>query len=460
MTIDGNTLIAWGFKPGRWFNDAINDGNALLKQGWSEEAVREIIAERQPAEIQPRTNALPFNVFLDPETDDEAENLAGVVQHMDVLMRVPVVTAGAVMPDACPSGVASKGIHPGMHSADICCSMAVSVFRRDMDPSSVLDIAMKTTHFGYGRRSEGEKNTALTALLGEFATNRFLKDLEPQALGHFMTQGDGNHFFYVGHFNKTGRLAIVTHHGSRALGAELYKRGMAAAKKHTAINAPQVPAHNAWLDPDTQEGEEYWKALQIVRRWTRLNHFAIHDAMQQRMGNTVVDRFWNEHNFVFRRDDGLFYHAKGATPSFDGFGNDDSGFTLVPLNMAQPILVTRHTDKKDALGFAPHGAGRNLSRTKHIRRLQEEFKADSRGLSPNNVQAIFERETAGIDARSFSGKHDVSEMPSAYKNAAQVKRQIERHGLAEIVDEILPSGCIMAGELDQPWRNKKEKPRG
>jgi len=101
MTIDGNTLIAWGFKPGRWFNDAINDGNALLKQGWSEEAVREIIAERQPAEIQPRTNALPFNVFLDPETDDEAENLAGVVQHMDVLMRVPVVTAGAVMPDAC-----------------------------------------------------------------------------------------------------------------------------------------------------------------------------------------------------------------------------------------------------------------------------------------------------------------------------------------------------------------------
>ena len=27
------------------------------------------------------------------------------------------------------------------------------------------------------------------------------------------------------------------------------------------------------------------------------------------------ERFWNEHNFVFRKSDGLFYHAKGATPT-------------------------------------------------------------------------------------------------------------------------------------------------
>lgn len=31
------------------------------------------------------------------------------------------------------------------------------------------------------------------------------------------------------------------------------------------------------------------------------------------------DRFWNEHNFVFRRSDGLFYHGKGATPAFDNW---------------------------------------------------------------------------------------------------------------------------------------------
>ena len=30
----------------------------------------------------------------------------------------------------------------------------------------------------------------------------------------------------------------------------------------------------------------------------------------------VEERFWNEHNFVFRKSNGLFYHAKGATRAF------------------------------------------------------------------------------------------------------------------------------------------------
>ncbi|MDT9702579.1 hypothetical protein, partial [Streptomyces sp. P17] len=74
---------------------------------------------------------------------------------MDELMRTPTIVRGAVMPDACPSGsapgtipvggvVATRdAIHPGFHSADICCSMAVSFFEDDMNPSALLDIAMK-----------------------------------------------------------------------------------------------------------------------------------------------------------------------------------------------------------------------------------------------------------------------------------------------------------------------------
>jgi hypothetical protein len=35
-----------------------------------------------------------------------------------------------------------------------------------------------------------------------------------------------------------------------------------------------------------------------------------------------------------------------------------------------------------------------------------------------------------------------------------VRRQIAQYGLAEIVDEIVPLGCIMAGEWQRnaPWR--------
>jgi RNA-splicing ligase RtcB len=67
-----------------------------------------------------------------------------------------------------------------------------------------------------------------------------------------------------------------------------------------------------------------------------------------------------------------------------------------------------------------------------------------------------ERETKGLDARFFSGEPDVSELPGAYKNAANVRAQIAHYGLAEIVDEVIPYGCIMAGNAQHaPGRRKR-----
>ncbi|CAH1649884.1 Protein RtcB [Chelatococcus asaccharovorans] len=390
-----------------------------------------------------------YGVFLDAETDAERSNAAAVVAHMDALMRVPTIVSGAVMPDACPSGmqegtipvggaVACKdAIHPGFHSADICCSVAMTLFKRGDDPKAVLDAMQAVTHFGPGGRKD------MLQLPREFAAafdNPFLKGLENMALGHFGSQGDGNHFAYVGRLASTGQVALVTHHGSRGFGAQLYKRGMAVARKHTAIHAPKVPGHNAWIKASSADGEAYWSALQWVRRWTKASHFALHDLVAKRIGNAVADRFWNEHNFVFQRSDGLFYHGKGATPSWAGFSEDDDGRTLIPLNMAEPILIVSHRDRKDALGFAPHGAGRNMGRKAFLR---------------DNAPKI----PAGIDARFYCGVPDLSELPAAYKNAASVRAQIEKYRLADVSDVIEPYGCIMAGDWEQeaPWRNREAK---
>ncbi len=64
--------------------------------------------------------------------------------------------------------------------------------------------------------------------------------------------------------------------------------------------------------------------------------------------------------------------------------------------------------------------------------------------------------TEGIDARWFSKVPDLSETPVAYKNAADVKHQIADFGLAEVIGEIRPLGCVMAGHIDQPWRSRKD----
>jgi hypothetical protein len=153
----------------------------------------------------------------------------------------------------------------------------------------------------------------------------------------------------------------------------------------------------------------------------------------------VHDHFWNEHNFVWQKSDGLFYHGKGATPAFPNFAADTNGLTLIPMNMAEPILIARGLNAVNGLGFAPHGAGRNMSRTAFKRTLPETDQHRAAGLPD------------WLDARWFSGTPDTSEMPGGYKNAESVRRQIARFGLAEIVDEVLPFGCIMAGEID--WRN-------
>ncbi len=67
------------------------------------------------------------------------------------------------------------------------------------------------------------------------------------------------------------------------------------------------------------------------------------------------------------------------------------------------------------------------------------------------------RHNKGLDVRFFSGHIDISELPSAYKNADNVKAQMKTFNLVEVVDEIMPYGSIMAGDwkIDAPWKKRK-----
>jgi tRNA-splicing ligase RtcB len=450
--ITGKDLIDAGAKPGKWFKEAIDCANRLIAEGSPvDKVIPAIIAEFQPAPYIPlRDTHRDFHLNIRAENADEGVNFSAVYETMKAVMRTPVVTAGAIMPDACPAGplgtipvggvVASKGIHPGMHSADICCSMAITVFN-DVAPAALLDAVHQVTHFGPGGRKK--PFGGVVDLLD--LDNPFLRDAKLLSPTHFGTQGDGNHFAYVGTMKSSGQTALVTHHGSRGPGAAVYKAGMRVAERYRQLFSPETLKHNAWIPADTRDGDQYWEALQAIRAWTKESHFAIHDLAREVLAARISDRFWNEHNFVFRKSDGLFYHAKGATPAFPGWADDATDLTIIPLNMAEPILIVRGRNADHGLGFSPHGAGRNFSRTKHKRLMEGRTDAD-----------IFAEETNGIDARFFTGIPDISELPSAYKNAAAVRAQIDEFGLADVVDEVIPYGCIMAGDWEKnaPWRKK------
>jgi RNA-splicing ligase RtcB len=289
-------------------------------------------------------------------------------------------------------------------------------------------------------------------------------------------QGDGNHFAYIGKIKVTQKFldalfsngyekecglfqnflykdlyVLVTHHGSRALGAKLYKRGVKAAEKHTKKVAANVPKSAAWIDYDTPEGKEYWEALQYIGEWTRGNHQAIHRRFASKVKANVVHDFGNEHNFVWKRGNS-FYHGKGATPAWRD-EQDRRLLGIIPLNMGREILLVLGNDNDKYLSFAPHGAGRNKSRTATMR----DYLGQGGLPDEAKVKKAIDEQTKGLEVRWYCGRPDLTETPLAYKDATKVKSEIEEFELAEVIGEIQPLGCIMAGDEPKPWLDKKKK---
>ncbi|WP_397364068.1 RtcB family protein [Olleya sp. R77988] len=454
--ITGNHLLELGFRQGKWMKDAI----AYINENQlNEKAMTNYLEQfKSPDPIALHVKPVDFSINIKAENDLEKDNVFKVVNSMQTLMKTPTLVDGAIMPDACPTGpdgtipvggvaVAKNAIHPGMHSADICCSVMLTDFGK-ADPKTILDAAHASTHFGPGGRDRDNQFRFPDELLEAFESNFFLKDKQMIQIArtHLGTQGDGNHFLFVGKSKKTGNTMMVTHHGSRGPGARLYTKGMKIAERFRRDLSPETKKQNAWIPFKTEEGQAYWDALQIIRDWTKKNHEVLHDVVAETLNINIESRYWNEHNFVFKDGD-LFYHAKGATPLDAKFMPDITGPRLIPLNMSEPVLIVEGNTTKTNLGFAPHGAGRNVSRTQH------------RKSKTGTTMQIFKEETRGLDVRFFSKEIDITELPSAYKNAKAVRTQMDEFGLGTVIDEVLPYGCIMAGDWQKnaPWKIKREK---
>jgi RNA-splicing ligase RtcB len=455
ITFTGKDLIDLGFRQGAWFREAIDFVNENQLEG--EVLMNYLEQFKLPEPIPVYENPIDFVQNIKAENELEEINVNDVVESMKVLMRTPTLINGAIMPDACPTGpagtipvggvvAAKNAIHPDMHSADICCSVMLTDFGKT-DPKEVLDAAHSITHFGGGGRSRENQFRFPDEMLALFQSNYLLNDEKTisVARSHLGTQGDGNHFLFVGKSKKTGNTMMVTHHGSRGVGANLFRKGMHLAEMFRRNLSPETLRQNAWIPFETKEGQMYWEALQIIRSWTKLNHEVLHDATLEKMGIEKENRYWNEHNFVFKDGD-IFYHAKGATPLDAKFMPDITGPRLIPLNMSEPVLIVEGNTTATNLGFAPHGAGRNTSRSQHRKSKGEK-----------TIQEVFEEETKGLDIRFFSNEIDITELPSAYKNADSVRNQMEEFGLGTVIDEVLPYGCIMAGnwEINAPWKKRR-----
>jgi tRNA-splicing ligase RtcB len=232
----------------------------------------------------------------------------------------------------------------------------------------------------------------------------------------------------------------------------VYRRGLDAAVRYTNEVGEKIPKSGAWLDLATPEGAQYWEALEYVSQWTSANHEVIHTKFLQAIGSQFITRISNHHNAVWRHHNRI-YHGKGATPGWqDEQGRPRLG--IIPLNMGREILLVEGLDNRQFLSFAPHGAGRNRSRTS----VKREFIDPKTGKEDHAaIREAIRRYTPDILVEWASGSPDISESPLGYKAAGKVKQEIADFGLARIIGEIFPRSCIMAGEIDPPWKKARKK---
>jgi tRNA-splicing ligase RtcB (3'-phosphate/5'-hydroxy nucleic acid ligase) len=364
------------------------------------------------------------------------------LEQLRLALRLPVAVRGALMPDAhvgyaLPIGgvVALHGaVAPAMVGVDIGCRMHLSIFPEPPEELSRRREALfadlkAVTALGDRPRPGRAPDHAVLADPRWQATGQ-LRGLRATAAAQLGTSGGGNHFVEL----VTGeRLAddggaeavparfwgLLTHGGSRAVGAAIATHYTRVAARETAARA-RVPRLYEWLDLAGAAGQEYWTAMEVAGAYAEANHAVIHAAFARRAGVTPLLTVQNHHNFAWRHGDTVI-HRKGATPAEAGV------LGIIPGSMGTASYLVAGLGNEAALWSAAHGAGRRMSRS-----------AARQAISPRAAREWLAARDVLVEGVS------PDEAPQAYKDIERVMALLIGAGLVRPLARMRPAAVIMA----------------
>jgi tRNA-splicing ligase RtcB len=277
------------------------------------------------------------------------------------------------------------------------------------------------TRFGVGATFKNRRQHEV--LDANWNVSPITKQNKDRAWSQLGTSGSGNHFVEFGVFTAHGPIkfalpaedgtkkelpagqyvALLSHSGSRGTGAAVCDH----YSKIAFSQFPDLPSELkrlAWLSLDSQEGQEYWAAMELMGRYAAANHALIHQHVAANLGAEVLLDLENHHNFAWKEKhmiDGVekevVVHRKGATPAGQGV------LGIIPGSMASPGFVVSGKGNPESLNSASHGAGRVMSRTQATKTF--DWKKVNAFLREKGVTLI----SAGLD-----------EVPMVYKNIHEV----------------------------------------
>ena len=392
------------------------------------------------ARFEERAEPAPYRRW---GTDMEAQS----IQQMENACKLPVSVAGALMPDAhtgygLPIGgvLATKdAVIPYAVGMDIACRMKMTVL--DLPVSAIRgeegrlrNVLEEATSFGVGGGFSPRKDHSVMA--EDWSFSPVTKQYRDKASYQLGSSGSGNHFAEFGTLTlrqddlglKAGAYcALLSHSGSRGTGGQVATHySKLAMELHPEL--PRELMHLAWLDLDSDAGQEYWHAMELMGRYAAANHFLIHRDVAKLLGVKVLLDIENHHNFAWKEThfgEDVIVHRKGATPA------DKGVVGIIPGSMATPGYVVRGKGIPESMNSASHGAGRRMSRT--ATKNTYTWNDGKKFLAEHDVVLI----SAGLD-----------EVPMGYKDIESVMSA--QSDLVETIARFDPKLVKMAPEGEQP----------
>jgi RNA-splicing ligase RtcB len=214
--------------------------------------------------------------------------------------------------------------------------------------------------------------------------------------------GGGNHFIEIDRSEKNGSLWLVVHSGSRHFGYAVAQYHQNRARNYARMHNIEVHGGLEYL-PLNEGGKEYIEDMKVAQQMAQKN--------RRIMAGRIVEDFLgldmeecetveSIHNYI-NFDDHIM--RKGAVSAH----LDEK--LIIPFNMRDGAVIARGKGNPDWNYSAPHGAGREMSRTEAKKEIDyEKFKKSMENVWSTSVS-----------------KKTLDEAPFAYKNMKTVLSDIE-----------------------------------
>lgn len=365
--------------------------------------------------------------ILEPKTKGQACETAKmdfIYPHMALMPDAHLgmgATVGSVIPTI-------GAIMPAAVGVDIGCGMMAVKTQfsvGDIDHRSIKELHARIADavpLSVGARNGKITRSASTRISELYATAGIEQadDVLETWLFQLGTLGSGNHFIEVS-LDEADHVWLFLHSGSRGVGNKLAQKHIKIAQAVCADAQVKLPNRDlAYLTEGTPEFDNYMEALNWAQKFALLNRQEMMDRVVDCTSEFIGERVQRlrsvncHHNYTVKETHGgreVYLSRKGAISAKTG------QLGLIPGSMGDKSYVVSGLGNVDSLESAPHGAGRNHSRSA-AKKLFTRADLDTRM-----------RGVAWGESDAFLDEH-----PNAYKPIDQVMRDADE--LVEIVHEL------------------------